>query len=237
MHQIRIMPGKACPLGPLNEQNRQETMSVRTIATALAILAASSGLASAQAPKATRPGQAAGPGAGSRGSRPHPHPAVPGMGRLFLQVGRQRRRATCFRCRPPKEPASVDHGDNFFIVSQRPARTSPTSRRRWSVIALQPNSKVDVVDRQEELRDVHQGQGSLGRERRRGAGARRGDEDGSQHERQRRFRPRHQDLLHLFAAGHFGGAEADRNLQSKRLASRTFRKAGLVTGLFAFLEE
>lgn len=143
MHRIRIMPGKACPLGPLNEQNRQETMSVRTIATALAILAASSGLASAQAPKATAP------------AKPQPAQAAPAAGPTRIQQfkawGAYSYKSgasnVCYVLSVPttKEPASVDHGDIFFIVSQRPGQNISYEPQAMVGYVLQPNSKVTVT--------------------------------------------------------------------------------------------
>ncbi|GEM_PF-151993 len=143
MHRIRIMPGKACPLGPWNEQNRQETMSVRTIATALAILAASSGLASAQAPKATAP------------AKPQPAQAAPAAGPTRIQQfkawGAYSYKSgasnVCYVLSVPttKEPASVDHGDIFFIVSQRPGQNISYEPQAMVGYVLQPNSKVTVT--------------------------------------------------------------------------------------------
>lgn len=143
MHRIRIMPGKACPLGPLNEQNRQETMSVRTIVTALAILAASAGLASAQAPKATAP------------AKPQPAQAAPAAGPTRIQQfkawGAYSYKSgasnVCYVLSVPttKEPASVDHGDIFFIVSQRPGQNISYEPQAMVGYVLQPNSKVTVT--------------------------------------------------------------------------------------------
>jgi len=137
------MPGKACPLGPWNEQNRQETMSVRTIATALAILAASSGLASAQAPKATAP------------AKPQPAQAAPAAGPTRIQQfkawGAYSYKSgasnVCYVLSVPttKEPASVDHGDIFFIVSQRPGQNISYEPQAMVGYVLQPNSKVTVT--------------------------------------------------------------------------------------------
>lgn len=145
MHRIRIMPGKACPLGPLNEQNRQETMSVRTIATALAILAASAGLASAQAPKATAPAKP------QQAQAPAPAAAGPTRIQQFKAWGAYSYKSgasnVCYVLSVPttKEPASVDHGDIFFIVSQRPGQNISYEPQAMVGYVLQPNSKVTVT--------------------------------------------------------------------------------------------
>ena len=75
-----------------------------------------------------------------------------------------------------KEPASVDHGDIFFIVSQRPGQNISYEPQAMMGYTLKQDSKVNVDHRQQELRHVHQGQGRLGGKCRRRAGAGRGDE-------------------------------------------------------------
>ncbi|MDR6819429.1 invasion protein IalB [Neorhizobium sp. 2083] len=118
-------------------------MSVRTIATALAILAASSGLASAQAPKATAP------------AKPQPAQAAPAAGPTRIQQfkawGAYSYKSgasnVCYVLSVPttKEPASVDHGDIFFIVSQRPGQNISYEPQAMVGYVLQPNSKVTVT--------------------------------------------------------------------------------------------
>jgi len=44
-----------------------------------------------------------------------------------------------------KQPASVDHGDNFFIVSQRPGQNISYEPQAMMGYSLQENSKVNVV--------------------------------------------------------------------------------------------
>jgi len=44
-----------------------------------------------------------------------------------------------------KEPASVDHGDNFFIVSQRPGQNISYEPQVMMGYSLQENSKVNVT--------------------------------------------------------------------------------------------
>ncbi len=44
-----------------------------------------------------------------------------------------------------KEPASVDHGDIFFIVSQRPGQNISYEPQAMVGYALQANSKVTVT--------------------------------------------------------------------------------------------
>ncbi|MCQ2002495.1 DUF1176 domain-containing protein [Rhizobium sp. NRK18] len=44
-----------------------------------------------------------------------------------------------------KEPANVDHGDNFFIVSQRPGQNIAYEPQAMMGYTLKPDSKVNVT--------------------------------------------------------------------------------------------
>ncbi len=46
---------------------------------------------------------------------------------------------------PSKEPASVDHGDVFFIVSQRPGQNISYEPQAMMGYQLKPDSKVNVT--------------------------------------------------------------------------------------------
>ncbi|MEN3148684.1 invasion associated locus B family protein [Neorhizobium sp. IRAMC:178] len=120
-------------------------MSVRTIATALAILAASAGLASAQAPKATAPAKpqpAQAPAAAAAG--PTRIQQFKAWGAYSYKSGASN---VCYVLSVPttKEPASVDHGDIFFIVSQRPGQNISYEPQAMVGYPLQANSKVTVT--------------------------------------------------------------------------------------------
>ncbi|MCB5202504.1 invasion associated locus B family protein [Neorhizobium sp. T786] len=99
-------------------------MSVKIVTTALAFMLASVSVASAQSP--TRIQQFKAWGAYSYKS---------GGGTV------------CYVLSVPtaKEPASVDHGDIFFIVSQRPGQNISYEPQAMMGYALQADSKVNVT--------------------------------------------------------------------------------------------
>ncbi|MHB0950709.1 MAG: invasion associated locus B family protein [Allorhizobium sp.] len=99
-------------------------MFVRSTATALAIMLASSGIAAAQAP--TRIEQFKAWGAYSYKSNGG---------------------TVCYVLSVPttKEPASVNHGDIFFIVSQRPGQNISYEPQAMMGYTLKEGSKVNVT--------------------------------------------------------------------------------------------
>jgi hypothetical protein len=99
-------------------------MSVKTVATALALVLATAGIASAQSP--TRIQQFKAWGAYSYNSSGS---------------------TVCYVLSVPtaKEPASVDHGDIFFIVSQRPGQNISYEPQAMMGYPLQASSKVNVT--------------------------------------------------------------------------------------------
>ncbi|HEX2146517.1 MAG TPA: invasion associated locus B family protein [Pseudorhizobium sp.] len=99
-------------------------MSVKTVATAVALMLAAVGVASAQSP--TRIQQFKAWGAYS----------------YKAQNG-----TVCYVLSVPtaKEPSSVDHGDIFFIVSQRPGQNISYEPQAMMGYPLQSNSKVNVT--------------------------------------------------------------------------------------------
>jgi invasion protein IalB len=115
-------------------------MSVKTIATALVFFVAGAGLASAQAPKSTapaKPQQAAAPA-------PSRIQQFKAWGAYSYKSGASN---VCYVLSVPttKEPASVDHGDIFFIVSQRPGQNISYEPQAMVGYSLQANSKVTVT--------------------------------------------------------------------------------------------
>jgi invasion protein IalB len=125
MNRIRIMPGKGLPARAVaRRQNRQETMSVRTIATALALTLASAGVVFAQTPTRIQQFKA--------------------WGAYSYKSGNS---TVCYVLSVPtaKEPASVDHGDIFFIVTQRPGQNISYEPQVMVGYPLQSNSKVTVT--------------------------------------------------------------------------------------------
>ncbi len=107
----------------MDGNNRQEDMFVRSSVTALAILLASSGLANAQSP--TRIEQFKAWGAYSYKSNGG---------------------TVCYVLSVPttKEPASVNHGDIFFVVSQRPGQNISYEPQAMMGYPMKGDSKVNV---------------------------------------------------------------------------------------------
>ena len=98
-------------------------MSVRIIATALALTLASASVVSAQTPTRIQQFKA--------------------WGAYSYKSGNS---TVCFVLSVPttKEPAAVDHGDIFFIVSQRPGQNISYEPQAMMGYPLQANSKVTV---------------------------------------------------------------------------------------------
>lgn len=99
-------------------------MSVKIVATALALTLASVGVASAQSPTRIQQFKAWGAYSYKQGAG-----------------------TVCYVLSVPtaKEPASVDHGDIFFIVSQRPGQNISYEPQAMMGYPLQANSKVNVT--------------------------------------------------------------------------------------------
>ncbi|MGK6313303.1 invasion associated locus B family protein [Neorhizobium sp. DT-125] len=99
-------------------------MSVRIIATALALTLASAGVVSAQTPTRIQQFKA--------------------WGAYSYKSGNS---TVCYVLSVPttKEPAAVDHGDIFFIVSQRPGQNISYEPQAMMGYPLQANSKVTVT--------------------------------------------------------------------------------------------
>jgi len=99
-------------------------MSVRTVALALALTVVSVGIASAQTPTRIQQFKA--------------------WGAYSYKSGNS---TVCYVLSVPttKEPANVDHGDIFFIVSQRPGQSVSYEPQAMVGYALQANSKVTVT--------------------------------------------------------------------------------------------
>ena len=99
-------------------------MSVKIVATALALTLTSIGVASAQSPTRIQQFKAWGAYSYKQGSG-----------------------TVCYVLSVPtaKEPSSVDHGDIFFIVSQRPGQNISYEPQAMMGYPLQANSKVNVT--------------------------------------------------------------------------------------------
>lgn len=110
--------------GRWQQDNRQDKMFVRQLSTALALLLAGAGIASAQSPTRIQQFNA--------------------WGAYSYQSGKSK---VCYVLSVPKEksPANVDHGDIFFLVSQRPGQNISYEPQAMMGYALQENSKVTVT--------------------------------------------------------------------------------------------
>jgi hypothetical protein len=110
--------------GRWQQDNRQDKMFVRQLSTALALLLAGAGIASAQSPTRIQQFNA--------------------WGAYSYQSGNSK---VCYVLSVPKEksPANVDHGDIFFLVSQRPGQNISYEPQAMMGYALQENSKVTVT--------------------------------------------------------------------------------------------
>ncbi|KXG85480.1 invasion associated locus B family protein [Agrobacterium bohemicum] len=99
-------------------------MFVRSVATAVAILLTSVGIASAQSPTRIQQFNA--------------------WGAYSYKSGKS---TVCYVLSIPttKEPASVDHGDIFFIVSQRPGQNISYEPQAMVGYSLRESSKVNVT--------------------------------------------------------------------------------------------
>jgi invasion protein IalB len=114
-------------------------MSVRTIATALVLTLATAGLAQAQASKPAQSKTQAGSAAA-----PTRIQQFKAWGAYSYKSGSSN---VCYVLSVPtsKEPASVDHGDIFFIVSQRPGQNISYEPQAMMGYSMQANSKVTVT--------------------------------------------------------------------------------------------
>lgn len=117
-------------------------MFFRTVAIAVALVTASSGLALAQTSKKA-PAKAAAQAQPAASSAPTRIQQFKAWGAYSYKSGAS---TVCYVLSVPttKEPASVDHGDVFFIVSQRPGQAASYEPQVMVGYTLQNNSKVTV---------------------------------------------------------------------------------------------
>ena len=124
-------------------RNRQETMFVKSFAIALSLVLAGTGIASAQTKQTKKqaPAQA--------------QAAAPQAPTLIQQIGdwgaysyQSANGKVCYVLSVAKTKlptTGVDHGDNFFIVTQRPGQNISYEPQAMMGYPLKENSKVDVV--------------------------------------------------------------------------------------------
>lgn len=127
--------------GPSIARNRQEIMFVKSVAIALTVVLASAGIASAQKAKTKAP---AAPAAAAAPA-PTRIQQFQAWGAYSYQSGGGK---VCYVLSVPttKMPATgIDHGDNFFIVSQRPGQNISYEPQAMMGYTLKANSKVNVT--------------------------------------------------------------------------------------------
>lgn len=137
-------PGPNC-IGLWIARNRQEIMFVKRLAIALTIVLAGAGFASAQSK--TKPKAAAAAAAPAQAASPSPTriKQFDAWGAYSYQSGSGK---VCYVLSVPttKLPTTgVDHGDNFFIVTQRPGQNISYEPQVMMGYALKENSKVNVT--------------------------------------------------------------------------------------------
>jgi invasion protein IalB len=123
-------------------KNRQEIMFVKKIATALTLVLAMTGVASAK-PK-SKPAAAA-PAAPAQSPTPTLIKQFGDWGAYSYQSAGGK---VCYVLSPAKSkmPATgIDHGENFFIVTQRPGQNISYEPQAMMGYALKENSKVNVT--------------------------------------------------------------------------------------------
>ena len=118
----------------------------KTTAIAISLVLAGAGIASAQTKKsqpAAQP-QAAQPQATQASTAPTRIQQFQAWGAYSYKSGAS---TVCYVLSVPteKKPAGIDHGDNFFIVSQRPGQNISYEPQAMMGYTVKENSKIDVV--------------------------------------------------------------------------------------------
>jgi len=121
-------------------------MFLRSTAIAISLVLAGAGIASAQTKKsqpAAQP-QAAQPQATQASTAPTRIQQFQAWGAYSYKSGAS---TVCYVLSVPteKKPAGIDHGDNFFIVSQRPGQNISYEPQAMMGYTVKENSKIDVV--------------------------------------------------------------------------------------------
>ena len=112
-----------------------------------------------------------------------------------------------------KQPAKIDHGDNFFMVSQKPGQNVSFEPQFKAGYDLQANSKVVVKIDERYFLHVYQWQSWLDGKRCRRTATRRRIACRTSDVNQRCFEARYEDELCVFAEGCFGCSEGHCDLQ------------------------
>ena len=116
-------------------------MFVKSTVLALSLVLAGAGIASAQSKK---PAAAAQQPAAAASTAPTRIQQFQAWGAYSYKSGAN---TVCYVLSVPteKKPAGIDHGDNFFIVSQRPGQNISYEPQAMMGYIVKENSKIDVV--------------------------------------------------------------------------------------------
>ncbi|CAN7510795.1 invasion associated locus B family protein [Rhizobium sp. LjRoot258] len=119
-------------------------MFVRSTAIALSIVLTGAGIASAQSKKSQPAAPAAQQQATPASTAPTRIQQFQAWGAYSYKSGAS---TVCYVLSVPteKKPAGIDHGDNFFIVSQRPGQNISYEPQAMMGYTVKENSKIDVV--------------------------------------------------------------------------------------------
>jgi invasion protein IalB len=122
-------------------------MFVKSFAIALTVVLASAGIASAQSQAKTKPAAAKAQAAAAPAAAPKPE-----LIKQFGDWGAYSYQAAggkvCYVLSVAKTkapPTGIDHGDNFFIVTQRPGQNISYEPQAMMGYPLKENSKVNVT--------------------------------------------------------------------------------------------
>lgn len=122
-------------------RNRQEIMFVKSFAIALSLILAGTGVAFAQTKTKAQPQQAT----AAASATPTRIQQFDAWGAYSYQSGTGK---VCYVLSVPTDKApltGVDHGDNFFIVTQRPGQNISYEPQAMMGYTLKENSKVNVT--------------------------------------------------------------------------------------------
>ncbi|MBB3316455.1 MULTISPECIES: invasion associated locus B family protein [Rhizobium] len=116
----------------------------KTTAIAISLVLAGAGIASAQTKKTQPAAPAAQQQAAPASTAPTRIQQFQAWGAYSYKSGAS---TVCYVLSVPteKKPANIDHGDNFFIVSQRPGQNISYEPQAMMGYIVKENSKIDVV--------------------------------------------------------------------------------------------
>ena len=133
-----------------------------------------------------------------------------------------------------KQPPTLDHGDMFFFVSQRPGQAVSFEPQFIAGYDFKEGSKVSVTVGDKKFSMFTKGKSAWVENAAEEPLLIAAMKAGSDMKVAGQVRTRQPDQLRLLAEGHFGGAEFDRQLQIGRPRPLVSARAGRSSGPFAF---